>query len=87
MQVQSVPETSKTAERRPNVAESQKGKQESSYKCCEYFEPALDPNILRAYVGYCKARAWPFTVMVPIGGFEDECPKPPIRKKAQSGKG
>ncbi len=38
------------------------------------------PNILRAYLGYCKAREWPFTVMVPIGGLEGECPKPPIKK-------
>ena len=64
---------------RPNVAEPQK-KEGAGYKCCEYFEPALDPNILRAYVGYCKARAWPFTVMVPIGGFDNPCPKPPKRK-------
>ncbi len=68
------------------MAETAKGKETSNYKCCEYFEPALDPNILRAYVGYCKARAWPFTVMVPIGGFDDECPKPPIKKK-EAGKG
>jgi hypothetical protein len=64
------------------MAETQTGK---DYKCCEYFEAALDPNILRAYLGYCKARAWPFTVMVPIGGLEGECPKPPIKKKAQEG--
>jgi hypothetical protein len=85
MQVQSVGEASKTSERSSNVAETGK-KEASSYKCCEYFEPALDPNILRAYVGYCKARAWPFTVMVPIGGFDNECPKPPIKKK-EAGKG
>jgi hypothetical protein len=64
------------------MAEPQKAQDTSNYKCCEYFQPALDPNILRAYVGYCKARAWPFTVMVPIGGFEGACPKPPIKKKA-----
>jgi hypothetical protein len=62
-----------------NVAEPQK-KEAPGYKCCDYFEPALDPNILRAYVGYCKARAWPFTVMVPIGGFDNPCPKPPKKK-------
>ncbi len=72
--------------RRRDVGETEKGKEASSYKCCDYFEAALDPNILRAYVGYCKARAWPFTVMVPIGGFDDECPKPPIKKK-EAGKG
>jgi hypothetical protein len=85
MPVQRVEKVSKGSERRSNVAEPEK-KEASSYKCCEYFEPALDPNILRAYVGYCKARAWPFTVMVPIGGFDDECPKPPIKKK-EAGKG
>ena len=68
------------------MVETGKGK-ESNYKCCEYFEAALDPNILRAYLGYCKAREWPFTVMVPIGGLEGACPKPPIKKKAQGGKG
>ena len=62
-------------------------KEKSSYKCCEYFEAALDPNIRRAYLGYCKARAWPFTVMVPIGGLEGECPKPPIKRMAAASKG
>jgi len=52
----------------------------STYKCCDYFEEALDPNIRRAFLGYCKAREWPFTVMVPIGGLEGECPKPPGAK-------
>jgi hypothetical protein len=85
MQVQKVEEATKGSERRANVPESEK-KETSGYRCCEYFEPALDPNILRAYVGYCKARAWPFTVMVPIGGFDDACPKPPNQKKAQGGK-
>ena len=68
------------------MAEPQKASNPADYKCCEHFQPALDPNILRAYVGYCKARAWPFTVMVPIGGFDDACPKPPIKKK-EAGKG
>ncbi len=86
MQVEKLKETSRSPERRPDVAETEKGKDTSTYKCCDYFEAALDPNILRAYVGYCKARAWPFTVMVPIGGFDDECPKPPIKKK-EAGKG
>ena len=81
MQVQKT-EESKSPERRAMAQETQKTKEASSYKCCDYFEPALDPNILRAYVGYCKARAWPFTVMVPIGGFDNPCPKPPIAKKA-----
>ena len=58
----------------------------SNYKCCDHFQPALDPNILRAYHGYCKARAWPFTVMVPLGGFSDPCPKPPA-PKTDTGKG
>ena len=63
------------------MVETVKAKQGSNYKCCEYFEAALDPNILKAYLGYCKAREWPFTVMVPIGGLEGQCPKPPIKKK------
>jgi hypothetical protein len=64
------------------MAEPAKTKEQSNDKCCDYFQPALDPNILRAYAGYCRARAWPFTVMVPIGGLEGQCPKPPIPKKA-----
>jgi hypothetical protein len=64
------------------VQHTETGKETSGYKCCEYFEEALDPNIRRAYVGYCKAREWPFTVMVPIGGLDGPCPKPPIEKKA-----
>jgi hypothetical protein len=63
------------------MAEAQRKAEQSDYKCCDYFQPALDPNILRAYAGYCKARAWPFTVMVPLGGFDEPCPKPPARKK------
>ncbi len=58
----------------------------SEFKCCDHFQSALDPNILRAYAGYCKARAWPFTVMVPLGGFDNPCPKPPA-PKADAGKG
>jgi hypothetical protein len=68
------------------MSSAPKGKDASTYKCCDHFQPALDPNILRAYAGYCKARAWPFTVMVPIGGFDDPCPKPPV-PKSDSGKG
>ena len=81
MEVQKVVEPM-SSERKPTAGTTPKAKEESTYKCCDYFEPALDPNILRAYVGYCKARAWPFTVMVPIGGFDDKCPTPPIKKKA-----
>jgi hypothetical protein len=44
--------------------------------CCEYFQAALDPNILRAYSGYCKANEWPFTLMVPKEGLGIECTKP-----------
>ena len=66
------------------MAEAEKKTKESTDKCCEYFEAALDPNILRAYAGYCKARAWPFTVMVPIGGLEGECPNPRSRRKPKT---
>ncbi len=68
------------------MSDAPKGKEASTYKCCDHFQPALDPNILRAYLGYCMARAWPFTVMVPIGGFSDACPKPPVQKNAAGGK-
>lgn len=51
--------------------------------CCEYFQEALDPNIRRAFLGYCKAREWPFTVMVPLEGLEGQCPKPPIPKNGK----
>ena len=30
----------------------------STYKCCDYFEEALDPNIRRAFLGYCKAHGF-----------------------------
>jgi hypothetical protein len=70
-----------------DTAKTGTAKKESTYRCCEYFEEALDPNIRRAYVGYCKARAWPFTVMVPIGGFDDACPKPPIKRTAGASRG
>ncbi len=68
------------------MSEPTKATNSSQYKCCDHFQPALDPNILRAYAGYCKARAWPFTVMVPLGGFDSPCPKPPT-PKADTGKG
>jgi hypothetical protein len=57
-------------------------KSNNGYKCCDYFTEALDPNIRKAFLGYCKAREWPFTVMVPIGGLEGTCPKPPIPQAA-----
>ena len=56
-------------------------------QCCEYFQEALDPNILKAFSGYCKAREWPFTVMVPKGGLQGPCPKPPIPHTAGASKG
>ena len=79
MQVETVKDSA-SPDRRPQVGETQKTKEASTFKCCDYFQPALDPNILRAYAGYCKARAWPFTVMVPLGGFDNPCPKPPSPK-------
>ena len=69
------------------MAETAEGKEASTYKCCEYFEAALDPNILRAYLGYCKARAWPFTVMVPIGGFERRVSEAPDQEESLSRQG
>jgi hypothetical protein len=54
------------------------------FECCGQFEEALDPNIKKAYLGYCKGLEWPFTVMVPIGGLGGDCPNP--KKKEAIGK-
>ncbi len=54
------------------------------FQCCGQFEEALDPNIKKAYLGYCKGLEWPFTLMVPIGGLGGDCPNP--KKKGAAGK-
>ncbi len=47
-----------------------------TFRCCGQFQEALDPNIKKAYLGYCRGLEWPFTVMVPIGGLGGDCPNP-----------
>ena len=47
-----------------------------TFQCCGQFQEALDPNIKKAYLGYCRGLEWPFTVMVPIGGLGGDCPNP-----------
>jgi len=64
-------------------AESATGTGEAIFECCGQFEEALDPNIKRAYLGYCKGLEWPFTLMVPIGGLGGDCPNP--KKKGAAG--
>lgn len=47
-----------------------------TFRCCGRFQEALDPNIKKAYLGYCRGLEWPFTLMVPIGGLGGDCPNP-----------
>lgn len=54
------------------------------FECCGQFQEALDPNIKKAYLGYCKGLEYPFTLMVPIGGLGGNCPTP--AKKEAAGK-
>ncbi len=65
------------AEQQTSPAES-----EETFRCCGQFQEALDPNIKRAYLGYCRGLEWPFTVMVPIGGLGGDCPNPGRREEA-----
>ena len=61
------------------MAETETGSargEEAVFECCGQFEEALDPNIKKAYLGYCKGLEWPFTLMVPIGGLGADCPNP-----------
>ena len=55
-----------------------------TFVCCGQFQEALDPNIKKAYLGYCRGLEWPFTVMVPIGGLGGDCPNP--KPRAEAGK-
>ncbi len=54
------------------------------FECCGQFEEALDPNIKKAYLGYCRGLEAPFTLMVPIGGLGGDCPNP--KKKGAAAK-
>lgn len=40
---------------------------------CRSFKEALDPNIKRAYLGYCTKTHWPFHEMIPLSGLEESC--------------
>lgn len=44
---------------------------------CAHYSPALDPNVQKAYFGYCEKRHWPFNEMIPQSGFswmkEQDC--------------
>lgn len=46
---------------------------------CAHYSPALDPEIMKAFFGYCEKRHWPFNEMIPHGGFdwmkEQDCPQ------------
>ena len=55
---------------------------------CLHFAPALDPNIVRAFLGGCKKKEYPFTLLLPLPGVT-ECnvyhvsAKPPVVPKRQ----
>ena len=50
---------------------------------CQHFAPALDPNIVRAFLGGCRKKEYPFTLILPLEGVT-ECDvyqrsaKPPV---------
>lgn len=50
---------------------------------CQHFAPALDPNIVRAFLGGCRKKEYPFTLILPLPGVT-ECDvyqpsaKPPV---------
>ncbi len=55
---------------------------------CQHFAPALDPNITRAFLGGCKKKEYPFTLILPLPGAT-ECDvyqrsaKPPVALKRE----
>jgi len=55
---------------------------------CQHFAPALDPNIVRAFLGGCKKKEYPFTLLLPLPGVT-ECnvyhrsAKPPVVPKRE----
>lgn len=55
-----------------------------TFRCCGQFQEAFDPNIKKAYLGYCRGLEWPFTVMVPIGGLGGDCPNPRQEEAAKA---
>jgi hypothetical protein len=38
---------------------------------CQHFAPALDPNITRAFLGGCKKKEAPFTLILPLDGVTE----------------
>jgi hypothetical protein len=38
---------------------------------CQHFAPALDPNITRAFLGGCKKKEHPFTLILPLEGVAE----------------
>src|SRR2546425_9026027 len=35
---------------------------------CQHFAPALDPTIVRAFLGGCRKKEYPFTLILPLPG-------------------
>ena len=38
---------------------------------CQHFAPALDPNIVRAFLGGCRKKEYPFTLILPLPGVTE----------------
>lgn len=38
---------------------------------CQHFAPAVDPNIVRAFLGGCKKKEYPFTLLLPVPGVRE----------------
>lgn len=38
---------------------------------CRSFAPALDPNIVKAFLGGCRKKEWPFTLILPLEGVTE----------------
>jgi hypothetical protein len=38
---------------------------------CQHFAPAVDPNIVRAFLGGCKKKEYPFTLLLPAPGVRE----------------
>ncbi len=38
---------------------------------CQHFAPAFDPNVARAFLGGCKKKEYPFTLILPLQGVTE----------------
>ena len=38
---------------------------------CKHLSPAMDPNIQLAFLGRCLKREWPFTLAIPLEGWQE----------------